>query len=154
MHGRTAFRLTDAERKQLRAYVERGGMVFANAICASEQFTKSFRREMEAIFADQPLEPIPKDDPLLTDLYGGFDLSTVTRRDPQRTSGNGPVRGKLSKVAPDLEGIRFGERYGVIFSRYDLSCALEKHDSWECQGYVREDAARISMNVVLYSMQE
>ena len=50
MHGRTAFRLTDAERRRLREYVERGGMILANSICASQAFTESFRREMAAIF--------------------------------------------------------------------------------------------------------
>ena len=42
----------------------------------------------------------------------------------------------------------------MIFSPYDLSCALEKHDSLECRGYTREDAARIGLNVVLYSLQQ
>jgi hypothetical protein len=57
-------------------------------------------------------------------------------------------------VPPELEGLKFGERWGVVFSRYDLSCALEKQDSVECQGYTREDAARIGVNVVLYSLQQ
>ncbi len=60
----------------------------------------------------------------------------------------------LRKGKPELEGIKFDDRWGVIFSAYDLSCALEKHDSLECQGYVREDAARIGLNVVLYSLQQ
>jgi len=34
-----------------------------------------------------------------------------------------------------------------------LSCALEKHDSLECRGYTREDAARIGLNVLLYALQ-
>jgi hypothetical protein len=153
MHGRNHFYLTDAERKQLRTYVERGGMVFANAICASRQFSESFRREMQAMFPDQPLKPIPADDPLLMPVYGGFDLSLVTRRDPQTRSRNEPLRGVLRQVAPELEAIKVGDRYGVIFSRYDLSCALEKHDSLECQGYIQEDAARIGLNVLLYSLQ-
>jgi len=42
----------------------------------------------------------------------------------------------------------------VVFSRYDLSCALERHDSLDCRGYTREDAARIGLNVVLYSVQQ
>ena len=99
------------------------------------------------------MEPIPADDPLLTPTYGGFDLSTVTRRDPQRSSKNEPLTDVLRQVPPELEGIKVGDRYGVIFSRYDLSCALEKHDSLQCQGYTREDAARIGMNVLLYSLQ-
>ena len=52
---------------------------------------------------------------------------------------------------PELEGIQVGGGYGVIFSHYDLSCALERHDSLNFAGYTREDAARIGINVVLYS---
>jgi hypothetical protein len=31
---------------------------------------------------------------------------------------------------------------------------LEKHDSLECLGYTREDAAKIGLNVVLYALQQ
>jgi len=154
MHGRNNFRLTDAERKQLKTYLERGGMLFADSICTSSAFSESFRREMSAIFPDRPLEAIPAKDPLLTTKYGGFDLSTVTRRDPQGTGDQGPLKALLRKVPPELEGIRLDDRDGVIFSRYDLRCALEKHDSLECQGYIPEDAARIGLNVILYSLQQ
>jgi len=154
MHGRNGFHLTDAERKQLRTYVERGGMLFANAICGSRSFAESFRREMKAIFPDRPMKPIPKDHPLFSDRYGGFDLSTVTRRDPQAGGRNEPLKDILRKVSPELEGIEIDNHYGVIFSRHDLSCALEKHNSLECRGYVREDAARIGMNVLLYSLEQ
>ncbi len=60
----------------------------------------------------------------------------------------------LRKVPPDLDGIRFGDRYGVIFSRFDLSCALEKQNTLECRGYIREDAAKIGLNILLYSLQQ
>jgi hypothetical protein len=153
MHGRNDFHLTDAERERLRTYVERGGMVFANAICASRSFAASFRREMEATFPDHPLKPIPKDDPMFTKAFRGYDLATVRRRDPQRSPQSEPLRDVVRAVPPELEGMLFGDRYRVIFSPYDLSCALEKHDSLECQGYVREDAARIGINVLLYSLQ-
>jgi hypothetical protein len=153
MHGRNAFRLTAAERRQLKTFIERGGLLFANSICASKMFAESFRREMETMFPDHPLAPIKADDPLLTSAYGGFELSTVTRRDPQQASSDEPLRGVLREVPPELDGMEFDGRYGVIFSRYDLSCALEKQDSPECQGYLREDAARIGLNVVLYSLQ-
>jgi hypothetical protein len=154
MHGRNSFRLTEAEQAQLRTYVERGGMIFANSICASRSFTESFRREMQQVFPDKPLEPVAVDDPLLTPRYGGFDLKTVTRRDPQRTDPKEPLKGLLRQVPPELEGIRVNGRLAVIFSRFDLSCALEKQDSLECQGYTREDAGRIGLNVLLYSLQQ
>ena len=40
----------------------------------------------------------------------------------------------------------------MIFSPYDLSCALEKYESFECEGYARQDAARIGLNVLMYSL--
>ena len=154
MHGRTSFSLTDSQREQLRKYIQRGGMLFANSICASKAFTESFCKEMTTILPEYPLEPIPVSDPIFSKAYGGFDLSKVTRRDPQARSGNESIRDRLRSVPPELQGIRIDDRYAVIFSRYDLSCALEKQNSLECQGYIREDAARIGLNVVLYSLQE
>jgi hypothetical protein len=154
MQGRNAFRFTDAERAQLKKFIERGGMVFADSICASRAFTESFRREMAAVFPQHKLERISADDPLLTAKYGGFDLKTVTRRDPQNRGANAPLSATLKKVQPELEGIKFDDRWGVIFSPYDVSCALEKLDSLECRGYIREDAARIGLNVILYSLQQ
>ena len=65
-----------------------------------------------------------------------------------------PLEDILRQVPPELEGIRFDDRWGVVFSPYDLSCALERHNSLECQGYIREDAARIGLNVLLYSLQQ
>ena len=56
------------------------------------------------------------------------------------------------EAEPELEGVKFGSRYGVIFSHYDLSCALERHGLAGMPGYTREDAARIGINMVLYSL--
>ena len=102
----------------------------------------------------QELEPIRVTDPLLGTTYGGFDLRTVSRRDPKAAaSGGGPLEATTRKVPPELEGIHFRDHWGVIFSPFDISCALEKHDSLECRGYTREDAARIGINVLLYATQ-
>ena len=88
MHGRTAFRLTEAERKQLRTYLQRGGKIFGDAICASKPFAESFRREMKAILPEAPLKSIPAKDPIWTTAYGGSDLATVARHDPQPRTGD------------------------------------------------------------------
>jgi hypothetical protein len=153
MHGRNAFRLLDSERKTLREFVERGGLLFADAICGSEAFADSFRREMGLIFPQNHLVNIPGADPIWTDKFGGANLKTVRRRDPQPGPAGEPMRAVVRDVAPELKGIRFGDRYGVIFSEFDLSCALEKHDSIECRGYVREDAARIGLNIIMYAIK-
>ncbi|HPZ83693.1 MAG TPA: DUF4159 domain-containing protein, partial [Thermogutta sp.] len=58
------------------------------------------------------------------------------------------------QVRPELEGIRLEDRWVVIFSPYDLSCALERQQAIGCRGYSPEDAARIGINVLLYSLQQ
>jgi hypothetical protein len=154
MHGRHSFRLTPEERKQLRTYLERGGMLFADAICSSREFSEAFTREVAAMFPDQRLERIPPNHPLFTPEFGGDDLSVVARREPQRAAADGPLRSQTREGEPYLEGLKLGDRYGVIFSPFDISCALENHESLECEGYTRKDAARIGLNVLLYSFNQ
>lgn len=154
MHGRNAFRLTDDERQQLRVYLERGGMILADAVCANRAFAESFRREFATLIPDHPLQPIPPDDPIYTTAYGGFDVRFVTRRDPQPVGPESPAAEALRRVPPELEGIRIDDRWAVIFSPYDLSCALERQQTVGCRGYTPEDAARLGINILLYSLQQ
>jgi len=153
MHGRYPFQLTPAERKQLALFVQRGGTLFADAVCSSDTFSRSFRREMRRIFPHRQLAPIPVSHPLFSRKLGGYDITTVERREPVRAGEGEPLRMKIRRVEPALEGVRFGDRYGVIFSPFDISCALERHASLECAGYLQQDAARIGLNVLVYSLQ-
>lgn len=152
MHGRRQFRFSAAERKALATYLERGGVLFADSICASPEFAESFRREIAAIFPGRSLERVPPSHPLFTREYRGFDLPKVTLRDPQVRSGDDPLRANLTQVSPVLEGLMLDDRIAVILSPYDLSCALENGASLECKGYIKEDAARLAANVILFSL--
>ncbi|MCA9249001.1 MAG: DUF4159 domain-containing protein [Planctomycetales bacterium] len=150
MHGRSRFRLATDERKQLREYLERRGTLLADSVCASREFTDSFRDEMRKLLPSAKLERIPLSDPLFSKSYGGYDIRLVSRHQP--ASADGPLRSREQKVEPLLEGLRLGDRWAVIFSPYDMSCALEQHASIECHGYTRDDAAKIGLNVLLYSL--
>ncbi|MCO6457397.1 MAG: DUF4159 domain-containing protein [Pirellulaceae bacterium] len=153
MHGRRDFRFTPSQRKALGEFIERGGFVFADAICASPQFAQAFRREWEAILPGHKLVRIPPDDPLFTRAYRGYDVGQVTLRDPKlRGESDDPLEARLTKTTPWLEAIEYEGRYAVIFSPYDISCALENLASLECKGYVRDDAARLGINILLYAL--
>jgi hypothetical protein len=155
MHGRHSFRLTPQERKQLKTYLEeRGGVLFADAICSNQEFSESFRREMKAIFPDKPLERVPVTDPLFSSEFGGVPLNSVSRRVTQQAGDNGQMKTIVREGEPYLEGLRIGDRLAVIFSPYDLSCALESREAIDCEGYVRTDAAQIGMNVILYALHQ
>ena len=84
--------------------------------------------------------------------FGGENLASVAHREPR--TGDGPLESHVRQGEPYLEGIKLGDRYAVIFSPFDLSCALENHESLECEGYTRKDAARIGLNVLLYSFHQ
>ncbi|HIE97145.1 MAG TPA: DUF4159 domain-containing protein [Fuerstia sp.] len=62
------------------------------------------------------------------------------------------MRSRTEKGPPVLEGVEIDGRYAVVYSRYDISCALENQASLACDGYVEEDAMKLAINIVLYSM--
>jgi hypothetical protein len=151
MHGRQGFAFDQPRRERIATFLNRGGTLLADSVCAADGFTKAFRDEIVATLPDQRLEEIPADDPLFTAAeYGGFDIRQVTLREP--SGGDGPIGVRKRQIPPKLEGVRIGDRWAVIFSPYDLSCALEKQNSMECTGYGREDAEKIALNVLLYSL--
>ncbi len=152
MHGRHDFRFTPAERNNLRTFLERGGTLLADSICASSAFTKAFRREMTEVFPDQSLMRIPGTDSLLTTQHGGYDLHLVDVRDPQPAADDRPLAARVRQIEPQLEGIKVGDRWAVIFSPLDMSCALEKHEAVECRGYTQKSAARLGVNVIMYTL--
>jgi hypothetical protein len=151
-HGRRGFRWNAAERKALADYIANGGFLFADAICASPEFAAAFRAEMEAIFPGQKLERIPVNHPLFSNEFSGFDLSRVTLNDPLMNKEGERLDARHTQTAPVLEGLQVNGRYVVIFSPYDLSCALESSTSLECKGYLKADAARIATNIILFAM--
>ena len=159
MHGRHKFQFSAQERRKLAEYLQRGGMIMADSICASRDFAESFRHEIGEIvklMKDTPdigkLARIDLNDPLFTTEFGGYDIRRVQRRDPATHARGQPLRAKTRDTTPDLEGLKIGDHYGVIFSPYDISCALEMQVSLECDGYLPADAARIGLNIVLYSL--
>lgn len=154
MHGRREFQFTPAERDALRTHLERGGFLLADAICAARPFADAFRQELERIFPDARLRPIPADHPLFQSTFHGYDINKVRLRDPNVRTDDDPLTARITEAPPYLEGLELDGRLVVVFSPYDLSCALESHASLECKGYVKDDAAKIAINVLLFALQQ
>jgi hypothetical protein len=140
LHGRTAFDLSD-DLVVLRRHLEPGGgTIFADAACGSPAFDAAFRRLIAALLPRNPLVPIPHDDEIYA-LKVGFDLSKV-QYSPAASGHRG---------YPQLEGVKLSGHWAVIYSKYDLGCALEHHQGLDCKGYTHESAQRIAANIVIYS---
>lgn len=154
VHGRRDFQLSSKQRQALATYLQRGGFLFGDAICASPPFAAALRRELKAALPGATFVTLPADHPLFTREFRGYDLATVTLRDPQLRADDDPLKSKLTKIRPLVEGLEIDGRLAVLFSPYDLSCALENQASLECKGYLREDAARLGANMILYALQQ
>jgi hypothetical protein len=92
------------------------------------------------LLPNNPLVPIPRDDELYTRKVG-FDLADVQF---SKAAGGG-------RDFPRLEGIKLAGHWAVIYSKYDLGCALERHQGPDCLGYTYDSALKIAANVVIYA---
>jgi len=134
MTGEGAFTLPDAERQNLRRFVERGGMLLASASCSSPEWDRSFRAEMAKIFADHPFENLKMTHPVFHTVY---DITTL--------------QAKHGTPKP-LEGISFDERLGVIYSQEGLNDTEHTQGCCCCGGNEITNCEMVNVNILAYSL--
>lgn len=145
MHGRNPFSFSTKELERLRNNLQTGGLLFADACCGRPAFDTSFREFAVKLFPGKNLEPISPDDELFDREISGEKITTVLcRREPE---------GGFQKVLPQLEGIKLNNRWVVIYSKYDIGCALEKHKSSDCLGHDFESARKLAGAAILYALK-
>jgi hypothetical protein len=151
MHGRKSFSLPKEHLDNLRFNLEHGGLLFADACCGSKSFDESFRAFIGDLWPDKKykLEPIPVTDELYSkELNGAIITSVRCRRDNAGKRDEEP-----REYEPALEGVKVGGRWAVIYSRWDIGCALEHHKSPDCMGHDYESAVRLGRAAVLYHLR-
>jgi hypothetical protein len=152
MHGRSAFNFQKQQMNQLRFNLETGGVLLADACCGAKSFDTSFRTFMDQLWEDKKLklQPIPLTDELYSHQLNGEALRELRCR---REGADGRPEPAFKNVAPLLEGIKLNNRWVVIYSKYDLGCALEKHKSTDCLGYDYDSALKLGKAAVFYSLK-
>jgi hypothetical protein len=152
LHGRKAFDATAEELENLRANLKAGGVLFADACCGSKEFDAAFRAFAAKLFPDAKLEPIPVTDELYSTGLNGAPITSVRVR-RERADGKG-AEAEYRDAPPALEGIKVGGRWAVIYSKYDVGCALENHQSSDCRGHDKASALRLGAAAVLYALKK
>jgi len=145
MSGHHTFAVSDENLEKLRAFVERGGLIWADAECGREAFNESFARFLERLLPGAVLKDVPADDPLITGRglpREGFDAAKVRYKQALRTEKFQPV---LKEVA------RAGRRV-IVYSPLDLTCGLDGHDCAGGRGPERNDALKVAANLVLSAL--
>ncbi len=149
MHGRQQFQFNKQERDRLRQYLEQGGVLFADSCCGAKLFDKSFREMLQQVYPDKKLERIPLDHELFSETIG-HDVRKLKRR--VLTGGGATSTAEVKELETVVEGIELDGRFAVIYSKYDLSCALERQSTIQCEGYTPDDAVKLATNIVLYAI--
>lgn len=146
MIGHYNFKLTPEEIKGLRAYLDRGGFLLAEACCGKATFDASFREMVKQIYPDQALKDLGEDHPIYRGAVG-VPLGELRYRkilaEELKTAGT---------RRPPLEAVTVNGRTTILYSRYDYSCALEGDKPYSCRGYIDEDGQRLALDLVLYAI--
>ena len=148
--------LSDYDVESIKSNLQTGGLLFADAGCngfgAWKEFDASFRKACDKLFPGVPLQLIPASDPIFSaKLNGGDPISSVRCR-RERPDGQGP-EAELRNYAPHLEGIKIDGRWAIVYSKYDVGCALEGHKASDCMGHDKDSALRLASAIVFYSLK-
>ena len=160
LHGRKPVSFDADASDNIKANLQTGGLLLVDAACNEfkqwKAFDQSFRDATEKMWG-QKLVVIPetvdgKEEPLYKIAReAGIDLKNVKCR-REKPDGSGPEQ-EMRTYRVLLEGIKVDGRWVVVYSKYDIGCAIEGHKSADCLGHDKESALRVAAAVVLYSLK-
>jgi len=142
MTGLSDFKLSDHDVKQLRTYLNSGGVLVADAAAGNKAFDVAFRREIKRVLPKSKLDVLPEDSPLYQMPY---KISSVRYSELVNSE-----RGKLSM--PLIEGIKIDGQLGVIYSPLGLGTGWEQLGFAYNRGYSDVDALRLGVNIFAYAL--
>jgi hypothetical protein len=134
MTGEGAFSLTEDERKNLKAYLEKGGFLLASAGCSSKEWSDSFKREIEAVFPERKLSEVSMEHPIFRTVY-----------DVKRLDTKGVVDAKLF-------GVTAGGKLVMIFTPDGLNDTGTMHGCCCCGGNEIKNAQKVNANILGYAL--
>ena len=146
MTGHFTFDLPDEEIAALRAYLDHGGFLMAEACCGRLAFDKSFREMVGKLYPTSKLGELPANHPIYTGQVG-VQLGEVRYRRilAEELKSRGTTR-------PPLEAVTVKGRTAILYSKYDWSCAVEGDSPYSCRGYADADGRKLALNLFLYAI--
>ena len=142
--GTTDFALGENERTNLRQFLLKGGVLFAEAGDGRATFDSAFRGEMARVLPDHPLIRVA---PTSTLLHQPNQVATVKVRpalaaqlDAQRTT------------APELYTADINGATAVIYCPRDLAAGWEQAPAPYAIGYEPADSIALGVNILFHSL--
>ena len=142
--GTTDFALSDNERANLRQFLLKGGVLFAEASDGRSSFDSAFRAEMAKILPDHPLLPLAADSPLMRQPN---ELTAVKARPALAAQLN-----QRGVVAPELLAAEINGATAVIYCPRDLSAGWEQAPAPYAIGYEAADSTALGVNILFHAL--
>jgi hypothetical protein len=139
MTGEGGFTLSQAERKQLKRYLERGGFLLASAGCSSRTWASSFRRAITDLYPNAELVRLDAEHPV---YHTVFDIGAVAHR-------------KGLPRLPHLEALVLDGRIAAIFCPDGLNDTDALGGACCCCGGNEVKAApQLNTNLIAYALTQ
>ena len=135
MTGEADFNLPKKERENLKKYLENGGFLLASASCSNEAWSRSFEREIKAIFGNDCLKDIPMDHEIFRTVF--------TIKELKLSHGGAP---------PSLRGITLNGRIVVVYTADGLNDSSHAEDCCCCGGNEILNAMEVNANILAYAL--
>jgi len=141
--GGEGFEISDEGVEQLSRYLAYGGFLFVDDITGADNsdFDRNVRQLARRLFPTRQLAPVPRDH----SMYRSFFLIRK------------PV-GRLARY-PHLEAVTVGNLAPFVYSRNDVSGALQRRDTGQFVASCvpggesqRREALKLGINLVMYSL--
>lgn len=142
MTGHHDFVLSENQVAALKRYVRSGGFILGSPCCGAREFDQAFRREIARVLPGAELESLNRQHPVYHILY---DIESVEYNAFMQNSG------ELGPPLP-LEGIALGATCPVIYTPYGIGGGWRGFDHPFGRDIANQDALRLGVNIVLYSM--
>ncbi len=135
MTGEGEWALTDAQRENMRTYLQSGGFIIASAGCSSEPWKASFRQEIAKVFPEVQLTKIDMAHPV---FHTVFEIDQL--------------RCKRSDAA-QLEGLEIDGKIVLIFSPDGLNDTGNAGGNCCCCGGDEiRNALQVNVNLLAYAL--
>ncbi|MEM9415746.1 MAG: DUF4159 domain-containing protein [Planctomycetota bacterium] len=136
LSGEKTFTLSQGEKDNLKAYIDRGGFVLASAGCSNRAWAESFLAVMHELYGEDVLTPLDTTHPILNTLY---DIDTIEVR--RATGGSA------------LYGLEVDGRVRVVFTPIGLNDTANAGGGCCCCGGSEIRNARlINANILAYAL--
>ncbi|HEY8665207.1 MAG TPA: DUF4159 domain-containing protein [Tepidisphaeraceae bacterium] len=143
MTGHYDFELSPEEAQNLHNYLARGGMLVASAAAGLKPFDTAFRREMKRVLPDAQLVKLPPSHPLFA--MGWNAIGRVAYTPPAQ-------RDDPTLEYPAFYGLFVDDRLVVLYTPFDFQSALNHESNAYAKGLTPDDALRIAINIMTYSL--